>query len=292
MVNSSEVRVVCPSTSFIFARLGATLGVSGDFFPLVGDFVFEGCGLSVVLGELSPILGQSLAWFEGEARTMSEVRSSEFETGLSSSDSPAEGDTAVSAPRLVKAFYALGEACGLDTDTVARFKDRFQFPEQVRVRRPNSENRACHFFPGEVCFTEAAFTFGLRLPVHLLVMEFLGYFGIAPRQLMPNSWRIVINCMEIWLATNEDMIKVSELVYLYRLKESKEYGYYELVPWARRTRIIKGLPSSFRYWKSHLFFVSGDDFKTPSSEAWGDIPRLLRLWGTPNLGASMFLFVC
>ena len=55
---------------------------------------------------------------------------------------------------------------------------------------------------------------------------------------MPNSWRIVINCMEIWLAANEDMIKVSELVYLYHLKESKEYGYYELVPWTRRTRII------------------------------------------------------
>ena len=38
--------------------------------------------------------------------------------------------------------------------------------------------------------------------------------------------------------------------------------------------------------------MSGDDFETPSSEAWGDIPRLLRRWGTPNLGASMFLLVC
>ena len=224
MVSSSEVRVACPSVSFFFARLGAALGISGDFFPLVGDYIFEGCGLSVVLGELSPILGQSLAWFEGETKRMSEVRSSELETGLSSSEDPVEGDTAVSVPRQVRAFYALGEECGLDTDTVARFKDRFQFPTQVRVRQLGLEDRACHFFPGEVCFYEAAFTCGLRLPVHLLVMELLGYFGIAPGQLMPNSWRIVINCMEIWLATNEDMIKVSELVYLYRLKESKEYG--------------------------------------------------------------------
>ena len=57
-------------------------------------------------------------------------------------------------------------------------------------------------------------------------MELLGFFGIASGQLMPNSWRIVVNYMEIWLATNEDMIKVDELVHLYRLKESKEYGYY------------------------------------------------------------------
>ena len=48
---------------------------------------------------------------------------------------------------------------------------------------------------------------------------------------MPNSWRIVVSCMEIWPAAIEgDMIKVNELVYLYRLKESKEHGFYELVP--------------------------------------------------------------
>ena len=105
-------------------------------------------------------------------------------------------------------------------------------------------------FPGEICFYEAAFTCELRLPIHPFIMELLGFFGIAPRQLMPNSWRIVVNCMKIWLAANEDMIKVGELVYLYRLKESKEYGYYELVPWARRARIVKVLPSSFRYWES------------------------------------------
>ena len=77
---------------------------------------------------------------------MSKVRSSELDTGLSSSGKLAKGDTAVSTPREVRAFYALEEACGLDADTIARFKDRFQFPERVRVRRPSDEDRACHFF--------------------------------------------------------------------------------------------------------------------------------------------------
>ena len=67
-------------------------------------------------------------------------------------------------------------------------------------------------------------------------------------------------------AIDGDMIKVDEFVCLYRLKESKEHGYYELVPWERRTRIIRGLPSSFRYWKSRFFFVSGDDFEILSNE--------------------------
>ena len=240
------------------------------------------------------MLRQSLDWFEGLVREwgiLSEVRSSKLDAGLSSSGEPVEGDTAVSTPREVKAFYALEEAYGLDADTVARFKDRFQFPERVRVRRPDGEDRACHFFPGEICFYEAAFSCGLRFPVHPFVMEFLDHFGIALGQLMPNSWRIVVNCMEIWLAANGDMIKVGKLVHMYRLKESKDYGYYKLVPWGRKTRIVKGLPSSFSYWKSRFFFVSGDDFKTPSSRDWGDVPRLLRRWGTPTLGASVFFLV-
>ena len=128
---------------------------------------------------------------------MSEVRSSELDTGLSSSGEPAEGDTAVSTPQEVKAFYALEEACGRDADTIARFKDRFQFPERVHVRRPNDEDRACHFFLGEICFYEAACSCGLRFVVHPFIMELLDHFGIAPGQLMPNLWRIVVNCMEI-----------------------------------------------------------------------------------------------
>ena len=88
-------------------------------------------------------------------------------------------------------------------------------------------------------------------------MELLDHFGIVLGQLMPNSWRIVVSYMGIWLvATDGGMLKVDELVYLYYLKESKEHGYYELVPWERRTRIIRGLLSSFRFGSPGFFFVS------------------------------------
>ena len=120
---------------------------------------------------------------------MFEVRSSELEIGLSSNDGPVEagGDTVVFVSQEVKAFHALDEVCGLDADTLSRFKDRFQFPDKVRVHLLSEEEQACHFFPGEVCFYEAAFLCELRFPIHPFVMELLGHFGIAPRQLMPNS---------------------------------------------------------------------------------------------------------
>ena len=93
---------------------------------------------------------------------------------------------------------------------------------------------------------------------------------------MPNSWKIVVSYMGIWLAATErGMLKIDEVVYLYHLKVSKEHRYYELVPWERRTRIARGLPSSFKYWKSRFFFVPEDDFETPSNGLWGDLPRLL-----------------
>ena len=121
MVSSFEVRIACPSISFLFARLGRSLGI----FPLLENFISEGNSLGVVVADLLPLLRQSIDWFRDLVReAMSEVKSSELETGLSSSDEPVEGDTAVSASHEVRAFYALNEECGLDADTLSRFKDR------------------------------------------------------------------------------------------------------------------------------------------------------------------------
>ena len=36
------------------------------------------------------------------------------------------------------------------------------------------------FFPGKICFYEAAFSCGLRFPVHPFIMELLDHFGIVP----------------------------------------------------------------------------------------------------------------
>ena len=90
---------------------------------------------------------------------------------MSSNDDPVEGDTAVFTPREVMAFHALKEVCGLDGDTLSRFKGRFQFLDKVRVHLPYKEEQACHFFLGEVCFYKAAFQCGLSFPIHPFIIE-------------------------------------------------------------------------------------------------------------------------
>ena len=59
MVSSSEVRIACPSISFVFAHLGGSLWV----FPHLENFISEGNSLGVVVADLLPLLRQSINWF-------------------------------------------------------------------------------------------------------------------------------------------------------------------------------------------------------------------------------------
>ena len=191
MVSSSETRTFCPSISFLFTRFGASVSVSRTFCPSIEGFVVKGSSLGVVLADLVLLLRQSVDWFKdlvGERRGMSEMRFSDLETGLSSSDDlvEMEEDIVASSLKEVRAFSALGEKCSLDIETFYRFSNRFQFPERVKVRCPRKEEQAYHFSPREVCFYEAAFLCELRFPVHPFIMELLNHFKIAPWQLMPN----------------------------------------------------------------------------------------------------------
>ncbi|KAK9996714.1 hypothetical protein SO802_021400 [Lithocarpus litseifolius] len=191
----------------------------------------------------------------------------------------------LSSSKNSRPFHALDEPCGLDEETLFRFRDRFQFPNKTRICLPRENERACAFAHGEVYFYEATFLCGLRFPIHPFIMELLHRLNIALGQLMSNSWRTVISCMTIWLIVNdEDMIKVDELLYLHHLKESKKFGYYELVPWDWKSKLIVDFLSSFQHWKSRFFFVSRSGWETQFDDFWGDIPRLLHRCEIPKLG--------
>ena len=71
MVSSSEVRIACPSVSFLFTCLGGSLGV----FSNLEDFVFEGNSLGIALADLLPLLHQSIDWFKGLVRERDDRKS-------------------------------------------------------------------------------------------------------------------------------------------------------------------------------------------------------------------------
>ena len=61
-----------------------------------------------------------------------------------------------------------------------RIKDRFQFPDSVKVRILSDKERACHSYADEVYFYEADFASGLHLPIHPFVRELFSYLHLAP----------------------------------------------------------------------------------------------------------------
>ena len=92
--------------------------------------------------------------------------------------------------------------------------------------------------------------------------------------------------MSIWVsAYDREMITLNEFMFLYHLKASTHYSYFELLPWDRKSRVVRGFPSSFRDWKSRYFFISGTSWETLSDDFWGEVPRLLRKWEVPALDA-------
>ena len=118
-----------------------------------------------------------------------EVRLSDLETGLSSTTGTTrvETDTTTSVPSSSlpsifaspRPFHAFKEECSLKEDTFSRYRDRFRFPEETRVRLPRKGKKSYAFAHGKVCFYEAAFLCGLRFPVHPFKMELLHYLNIA-----------------------------------------------------------------------------------------------------------------
>ena len=128
-----------------------------------------------------------------------EVQSSELEMGLSSFEE--RGVPEVSS-RLAH-LRALNICCSLKEKDESRIGSRFQISPFVKIRISDRDNRACTSFPNEVCFYEANFVSGLHFLVHPFIRELLFCLKLAPTQLVPNSWRIVVYCMVMWMSANE-----------------------------------------------------------------------------------------
>ena len=134
-------------------------------------------------------------------------------------------------------------------------QDRFQFLDSVKIGILSDEKRACHSYADEVCFYEADFTSGLCFPVHPFVRELFSYLHLALAQLMPNTWRIIVSCMVVWVSANDgDVIRKDKFVHFYHVRKSKDPDYYEFKSWDRASRLILDYLLSLRNWKPNFFF--------------------------------------
>ena len=123
----------------------------------LGGFVVGDSGIDLALGDLYPLLQQSLSWFKSIRGVLRrENMGSGCQERGSSSDVVADGavtDTATFVPPPLsvlpstsatsRPFHALKEKCSLEVDVFNKFRDRFQFPNETRARLPKKGEKAC-----------------------------------------------------------------------------------------------------------------------------------------------------
>ncbi|KAL5578058.1 hypothetical protein UlMin_019757 [Ulmus minor] len=122
--------------------------------------------------------------------------------------------------------------------------------------------------------------------------EVLSHFQIAPSQLMPNSWRVLMT-LECISMRHGIEFGLGEILYTYYLREhDREKGRYNFSVRPDRVQLVNHLKTNDRGWKRLYFFARGELLFGPSGP--GDIPsfwkasdnQLNRAWSSGLLAGE------
>ena len=182
--------------------------------------------------------------------------------------------------RINRSWRALSYFSKIDQDDIDRIRGRYQITDDVVLRIPDSDERACcPKYEGDVAFYEADFRAGLRFPMQPFVRELLDYLSLAPGQMAPNGWRTIISCMVMWRVNNngQEDLTVDKFLFGYEpCHIALSPGFWTFKHHDTDTKIVQGLPSSDRIWKDRYFFVCGDSWERLPQEDPRDFVKVCR----------------
>ena len=128
----------------------------------------------------------------GSEDSSDQGRSSET-TGLSTSDSLSQRASLPILGRVVnRAFIAEGVSFSFVNKDIGRLRRRYQIPKDMVLRLPENGEWACSSNGEDVILYKEILVAGLRLPFRPFETGLLHHLGLAPSQLNPNAWRLVI----------------------------------------------------------------------------------------------------
>jgi hypothetical protein len=228
-----------------------------------------------------------------EGRSWSSVRSEDLPEGLSDRD---EGSRSIEdTPSISGSSRAVGPGDSwtarsylskvVNSDGLDSYRRKYQIPEDVVLRIPESDEVACSSRYGDVAFYEADFNAGIRFPMQPLMRELLDRLNLAPGQLAPNAWRTVVGSMVMWrvLSDGKDDLTIDELLFCYKpCQIPASPGFWSLNMRQRGLKLIVGTPSSNREWKDNYVFVCGDNWEGLQCEKDDNFVHVRREWGVPS----------
>ncbi|KAK0571822.1 hypothetical protein LWI29_022080 [Acer saccharum] len=191
--------------------------------------------------------------------------------------------------------FSSNRSCSFDTevnvvgeDELRKYKSHFNLPGSVTLMLPG--DRAVWNPPeNAVAIYGAMLSCGVTLPLQPFITRFLTEAQIAPAQLAPNSYRILMCLCLMWKLKGYGPPTPREIRHFYTLRQAGNGGTYFLLSspvenWIpegvansgqveisddeKKKGFIWGFPTSNKRWKNSWFFVGGE---------WGrDVPASSR----------------
>ena len=152
-------------------------------------------------------------------------------------------------------------------DHLDGFRVIYGIPESIELRVAQEHERADWDIPGWTCFYEYMLRLGFRFPIPRLIRHVLKYFDLAPGQLMPNSWRILLSLTVLSEQYGFDF-GIGPLLRNYYMKEHvHDQGRYMLIPRTKESQLITDTTTNDRHWKDTFFFAKGPPVDGPWEKA-------------------------
>ncbi|KAK0581189.1 hypothetical protein LWI29_011150 [Acer saccharum] len=181
--------------------------------------------------------------------------------------------------------FLLDRPCSFDTevnvvseDELHKYKSRFDIPDSVTLMLPG--DRAVWNPPeNAVAIYGAMLSCGVTLSLQPFIARFLAEAQIAPAQLAPNSYRILMYLCLMWKLKGYGPPTPREIRHFYTLRQAGNGGTYFLLSspvenWIpegvanpgqvevssdeKKKGFIWGFPTSNKRWKNSWFFVGGE----------------------------------
>ncbi|KAK0590400.1 hypothetical protein LWI29_026576 [Acer saccharum] len=135
-------------------------------------------------------------------------------------------------------------------------KKTFSIPNTVFLHLPQDNDLPSFPPKDKVTFCSDFFRFGVRLPLHPFISRVLCHYKLAPSQLCPNGWRILVGTLALFRSMYNDDPSLAEFQYLNCLKANVCSGWYYFHPRPNVSKLILDLPDDNKNWKQKWFIIS------------------------------------
>ncbi|KAK0575371.1 hypothetical protein LWI29_038014 [Acer saccharum] len=164
-------------------------------------------------------------------------------------------------------------------DEITRYMRRFDLDSNEISLIPAEGRAAWNPPPGHVAVYGSMLTCGVTLPLQPFITWFLAEARLAPAQLTPNSYRILMCMWHMWHRMKRPPPTPREVRHFYSLRPVGKTGIYFLQSnqpefWIPKNVVVKGcvepttdekmkgfvwgFPTSNKFWKNSWFFVGKD----------------------------------